>query len=377
MRPTEKKIFHVPVTITPEDRKMIYQGKSLGWWNKDALMPYNSLLMSAYFGMDMIKTREDMGCPEEVLFFGDSGGYQLLSMGLKDEKKYAKLSEKLTPKNVIEWQQDICDIGMTLDIPLPRENVNSYTPSMYRKHLDISKKNAWAMREMHTNKKFHLFNCVHGSTFHDMVQWKDECEEGHDYDGYSLSTSSTIKKLLSLRLGFAQEFSTGKPYHLLGVSSLQNVLLIAYANKYTKTTVYFDSSSSAAGRMYRKYINFYDLGGGGINLVEEHDKYLNMEGFTCPCPVCSQLVTKEDMWAKKTLSGVLITLHNLYWMGNFTEFANQLVHDDEAFDSFVRRNCQPWVKESMNFLDDVHDIGLEDAYNRHFFGSSQQIEEWL
>lgn len=370
------ELIHVPVTITPEDHKLTYHDKKISWWSDNALIPYDSVLMSAYFAMGRVDHREDMECRDDVLFFGDSGGFQLLSMGEKDPKRKAKLEAKLNPRNIIKWQQDVCDIGMTLDVPLPRHNENPYTEAKFQSYLKTSTQNGNLMRELHENKNLQLFDCLHGKNLEDLTQWYKTTTQEHEFDGFSLSSSTVIKKLLPLRLGFAMEHFEGKPFHILGVSAPQLVLLMAYANKYAKSTIYFDSSSASLGRMYRKYVNFYDIAGGGIQLVEEHEKYENMKRFTCPCPVCSELDDISDLWKKKTLSGAMISLHNLYWMVNFTEFVNELVHDEEAFTSFIRRNCQPWILESMEFLDMVHEQGLEDAYMKHFSKNTQKLGSW-
>ena len=57
-----------------------------------------------------------------MLFFGDSGGYQVLQNKLGNLKD-PKISKKLTWEKVIKWQMKVCDIGMTLDIPTPRSGI--------------------------------------------------------------------------------------------------------------------------------------------------------------------------------------------------------------------------------------------------------------
>lgn len=238
----------------------------------------------------------------------------------------------------------VCDIGMTLDIPTPRAWIQINDKKIFEDRLKESKRNALSMLEykdkhkdeMH-NPDFKLFNCIHGTSLDQMERWYKEttCNHDYEYDGFSLSTSKIMKYLLALRLGFAMEYSKGKPFHLLGVSSPSSLSLIAYANKFTDTQIYFDSSSAATGKMLRKYMLFWNLAGNGITLHEK-PKYENNSSLECPCPICSQLERPEDLWELGTMSGILITLHNLYWMTNYTAFINNLVHYKEEFVEYVK-----------------------------------------
>jgi hypothetical protein len=219
------------------------------------------------------------------------------------------------------------------------------------------------------NPNFKLFNCIQGAFYEDMERWYDETTN-HDnskYDGFALSTSE-MKYVLPLRLGFAIEYSKGKPFHILGKSSPQSVALIAYANKYTKTQVYFDSSVAAHGKMHRKFKLIWDLNFNEITFKENPD-YQNFHGLPCSCPVCSQLQKQDDLWKLKTVSGTLLTLHNLYWMTEYTEFINSLVYCEKEFKTYVTTlnlNNSFWILRYMEFLDYVNENGLETAWNNYF-----------
>lgn len=343
------RLIHVPVTITPDDIKIKYpssaassgRSKQCSWWSDNPLLPYNAMLVSAYFGMDKIKDRSEIR--DDVLFLGDSGGFQILQNKL-DPTKCTGVSEKLTPEKVIKWQMKVCDIGMTLDIPTPRAWIQVDDKNLFEDRLKESKKNALTMLEYKDkhideayNPDFKLFNCIHGVYLDQMEHWYNETTENqnYEYDGFSLSTSKVMKYLIALRLGFAIEYSKGKPFHLLGVSSPSSLTLIAYANKYTDTQIYFDSSSAATGRMLRKYMLFWNLTGNGITLSGD-PKYGNHYTLECPCPICTQLERPEDLWELKTTSGILLTLHNLFWIANHTAFINNLVHYEDELIAYVK-----------------------------------------
>lgn len=383
-------LIHIPVTTTPKDIEIEYpasatnlgKGKQCSWWSDNSLLPYNAMLVSAYYGMDDIKNRSQIR--DNVLFFGDSGGYQILKNRI-DPTKCTQVSEKLTPEKVIEWQMKVCDIGMTLDIPTPRAWIGINDKNLFEERLQESKKNAIAMlkyKDDHIkeayNPDFKLFNCIHGVYLDQMLHWYNETTENGEceYDGFSLSTSTAMKYLIALRLGFAIEYSEGKPFHLLGVSSPSASALIAYANKYTHTQIYSDSSSAATGRRIRKYMLFWNLVGNGITLKENPDygKHYTLE---CPCPICTQLERPEDLWELGTTSGILLTLHNLFWITNHTAFINNLVNYEDEFISYVKwltreppdnpyqppKNLERYVAGVALEQGNMYDQDLDDVYN--------------
>jgi len=170
--------------------------------------------------------------------------------------------------------------------------------------------------------------------------------------------------------------------------------------------------------MIRKYMLFYDMSSNGISLKEEHERYEKVNTFECPCPICSNLNHPSDLWKLGTTSGILITLHNLYWMTNYTAFLKHLVQCPEEFKAYARRATgEPidsptgrtswedaegnpltsaeiealqnkgekcisapvngsWVLNYMDFLDLVEEKGLEYAYSR-FVEPTESIERWV
>jgi tRNA-guanine family transglycosylase len=377
----ENKLIYIPVTITPRDIEIKYpssaaslgKGKQLSWWSNDSLFPYNAVLISAYHGMEKIKDRSEIR--DDVFFFGDSGGYQVLQnkLGIINDPK---ISKKLTWEKVIKWQMKVCDIGMTLDTPTPRKWDQIKDSKIFEDRLEESKKNALAMLEYKDkhieeayNSDFQLFNCIQGGFYEDMERWNDVTTNYHDYeyDGFAFANSK-MKYILPLRLGFAIEHSKGKPFHILGTSSPSQLAMIAYANKYTNTQVYFDSSSAGTGKTLRKFMLFWDFSGNGVTF-RENPKYEDFRTLACHCPVCSQLEKPEDLWTQKTTSGTLITLHNLYWMTIYTNYISSLAYCEEEFKIYVTkltRNNSLWILQYMEFLDYVNENGLETAWNKYF-----------
>lgn len=378
------RLIHTPVTTSLDDIKIKYRPKAAikdkqcSWWSENPFYSYNAMLVSAAFGMNNIEDRSKIR--DDVLFLGDSGGFQVLQNKL-DPTKNVEVCKKLTPEKVIQWQMKVCDIGMTLDIPTPRAWIQINNKKIFEERLKESKKNALIMldyknkhKDEMLNPDFKLFNCIHGTSLDQMERWYKETTDNFDveYDGFAFSTSKVMKYLLALRLGFAIEHSRGKPFHLLGVSSQSSSALIAYANKYTKTQIYFDSTSAATGRMIRKYMLFWNLTGNGVSLKEDR-KYEKYHSLECPCPICTQLERPEDLWELGTTSGILLTLHNLFWMTNYTAFITNLVHYEDEFKAFVKwlthepadnpyqqpKNLKKYVAGAASEQDDTYDISID------------------
>lgn len=375
-------LIYIPVTTTPDDITRKYPSsnassgkcKQCSWWSDDPLYSYNAMLVSAYHGMDKIKDRSGE-IRDDVLFFGDSGGYQVLQNKL-DPTKHKNISQKLTWEKVIQWQMKVCDVGMTLDIPTPRTWDQMRDRKIFEDRLKESKKNAIAMLEYKNkhieeayNHDFKLFNCIQGGFYEDMERWYDITTDYHnyEYDGFSLPDSK-MSYTLPLRLGFAIEHSKGKPFHLLGASSPKTAALIAYANKYTNTQVYFDSSSSSFGKRFRKFALHWDITSSIIQFKEKRENQ-NLNSLACTCPVCSQLEKPEDLWSLGTTSGTLLSLHNLYWMTKHVEFVSNLVYFEDEFAIYVtklNRQRPLQILRHMEFLDCVNENGLETAWNKYF-----------
>ncbi len=330
---------------------------------------------------DKVKVKGRNEIRNDVLFFGDSGGYQILKSKM-GELKDPDIHKKLTWEKVIQWQMDVCDVGMTLDIPTPRKWSQFKDKKIFEDCLKESAKNAQSMfeyKDKHIddayNSDFKLFNCIHGDCYEDMERWYEVTTDNHnyEYDGFSLSTSSEMKYLMPLRLGFAIEYSVSKPFHLLGLSSPYLLPLIAYANRYTNTQIYFDSSSASFGRTLRKFMFHLDFYGPGMKM-NGSQKNKDSRSFECICPICKQLEKPEYLWDMKTTSGILISLHNLYWMTLYAEFINNLINCEEVFRTYVSRlNSSEWIFRWMEFLDNVHETDLKTTWDKYYGKNKSNI----
>ena len=133
------RLIHVPVSLTPDDITKKYRGKELSWWSDNPLWSYDSVMISAYHTMGKIKNRSQIR--DDVVLFGDSGGFQILQ-NILDKTKFTDVNKKIGWQKVIDWQMRFCDIGITLDIPPPRKGNRTYTKEKFDEYLEISTGNA-------------------------------------------------------------------------------------------------------------------------------------------------------------------------------------------------------------------------------------------
>lgn len=361
----KNKLIHIPVTNARPNNLATYNNHTVEWWGRDPIYKYDAVLMSAHYGMTYKNTRKDMNIRDDVLFFGDSGGYQLLQYkegNLKDKKVL-----RLTPENVINWQLENCDIGMTLDIPTPR---NGYTRDIFEHRLHISQNNAIVANNIvqdSNNKKFQLFNCIHGSNLQDMLEWYNITTQNCSFDGYSFPTGNST--ILPLRLAFAMEYNKNKPFHILGASNARSVVLMACANKYMNTTIYFDSSAASQGTAHHKYFNHWNMNNNN-GIILQND-WIDM--IPCPCPICSCLDNFSDLC--NYAHGTLITIHNLYWQIQQAKWIEAISNYPEEFKNYIKSiDKDGSLIRDINFINTVHDIGLEEAYNKFYMPTS--MTEW-
>jgi len=378
------KLHYLPVITGMSGFNNFFREKPLGWWMPDCLYPSEGILMSAYNGIGVFSKRSEFNIRDDVTFFGDSGGFQLLTIAQQSPSQYQKVKAKLHPQNILDWQQGCCDVGMTLDIPLPRNHI--YSRELFNKHLTESKQHGDYMRTHQTREDFKLYDVIHGANPADMDIWLEQTTSDHSFDGFSFSCGARGDVItLSLILGFTiQSIPRDAGLHILGASSIPSLYLMAYSTKYLHQDIYYDSSSYATGRMYRKYVNPFDwktslrLGTNGDH--QQHRFY----GDFCPCPVCSLLAQDMDfspLWVESdpSLCGPLISLHNLFWYERFKIFLEDMVlYNEDIFLDMARAHTKgDQILKGIKFIQTTAEEGLEAAYSQYALNNTQYLDGWL
>lgn len=353
-----------------------YNGKNPLWYRENPLYKYDSFLLSAYYALTnkSFSSRKTLEMRDDVLFFGDSGGFQLYSFVKRDPSRKEKLKQILDPINIINWQQENCQIGMTLDDPITQ--LPSYSKELFQKSLAFSKQSGDIMREHQTKDAFKLFDVLHGNSKEELLEWKNTTTRDHSFDGYSL-VSAGKADTVAKDLGFSIEYLPNTPLHILGASSFRSIAVMVYANTHLNTNLYFDSQSYVMGNKLRHYINPY--GKPNWIFVEDSNRpdAFRISEITCTCDICRQINHPSDLWKYKSKSGFLMSLHNLFWYDNYTRTMEQLVKNEDAFKSYISKNFPPDILKYILFLDSVAEDGYDYAYSHYFLNNTQDIGEWI
>ena len=315
-----KKHSEGDFTIGPDNLKAT-------WWEKDSIFYHDSLLISAFYGIELGNCRKALNIPKDVLFIGDSGGYQILTMGVN-----------ISPLRVIQWfNRSKVDVGFTLDLPVRLDDSNG----MFDKKMIKSNINANLMIENRGEIKS-LYLVVHGNSIDKLETWYREGTKEHDWDGICVAKRSPTVATTARILSFA--ISKGvKNMHILKATSWDDLCLLYYfSDKFDLLTS--DSSSYSCGARFREYIN--PLSGQTIFMGERFaGKNGGLKTLPCRCPACSTTNLNELNGNKKDI-GVLINIHNLWLQLDWIYKLNAIKDDKNLLFNLMT----PKAKAAVEFV---------------------------
>jgi len=338
---------------------------SMSWWDHEGFFFHPSLLVSAYYGCVFPDFRKEFRVADDVLFIGDSGGFQVatklrtLELELqkktrpKDkvrlEDKIIALKKKFDPAKVYEWQERNCNIALTLDVPafdiMSRSGVSE---AEFRRALDetVSNNEYYAANRGITGGSVRVFNVIHGSSVPRIREWY-EAVEAFPFEGWSIAPKpSRDPIMLSFMLSFLYCNGIRSDVHVLGMSGRNTMPIIVYASQFIERVTY-DSSSYGTGATRRLYqlpidpaiqIQFGEVYEGGL------------EKLPCNCPVC-QNVQIEDLNSEDYLGGALISLHNLWTMLERDLLLRRIAKHQETFSEYSRKNLSPRAQRALEIFD--------------------------
>jgi len=267
----------------------------------------------------------------------DSGGFQVFSlsdMRKIDEdgvtfKSYINGSmHRFTPEKSIEIQQKLgADIIMAFDECAPPYDRDYSERAMQRTH-------AWAARckAAKTRDDQALFGIVQGGVFTDLRQRSAEYIASLDLPGCAiggLSVGESKPEMNAMIEVVNAILPQDKPRYLMGVGSPEDLITgiqrgIDIFDCVLPTRLARHSAAmTRTGRMNL------------VNTVYTHDPRPIDE--TCGCYTCrefSRAYLRHLIMAKETLSGTLISIHNLYTLLELVRDARQAILDG-TFDHFA------------------------------------------
>ena len=304
------------------------------------------MLCSAFYGMrDKWNYREEYNIPKDFLLIADSGGFEQATQGIRIE-----------PIDVLKWQENNADIAFTLDVPPVNPENLKFTDDMnyFKKCADQSIRNAECAQKNRDNIK--LYSVLQGHTKEQLDIWSQK--KLTEYDGTALSHKSTHLVWLSVQAMYAKEQGV-QNIHVLTGTGYNSVPIIVYLRKHFKQ-VTFDSSSYGMGARNMQY-----------NLPYRYHLFFGraynekVKTLPCDCPIC-QAISIEDLQTGTSISGALISLHNLYNYIQHVNFLDAIVDDEELFSNYIKRHTNEKTQRAYNFLTSCEKIGFDDTYTKFF-----------
>lgn len=130
-----------------------------------SLFTYDAVLYSAAFGVGelnptMITTRDKSA----TTVVGDSGGFSLISGGIKTPHKVFRVQ-------VLQWQERNCDVGIVLDVPTRSLNVRKSGYTRFDQCLDQTEENTRYAIDNRSRSDFILCNVMQGRDHAEAEAW--------------------------------------------------------------------------------------------------------------------------------------------------------------------------------------------------------------
>ena len=358
------------------------EGGMFGWWRKDTKLLWHELGMySAYFSLvgnqNQYNLREDCHICDEFKLYGDSGGFQNMSLGAN-----------LDPLEVLRWQELNCQVGMTFDYPLFEKSPAgqlirvSSDRKVFKDKMRRSARNAWIASDKKENEKMKLYAAIHGYTPSELNEWVGLTNKEHDYDGYALGCDQTYMNI-ALAAAYAYEY-LDKPMHLFRFGSAPLAAGIIWFFRDYPHKITFDASTYIGGSKYFDY----GLPNGtkvNVSMRRSSDDFVKFrEAMPCRCPICRDTKLFEMLYdqadAHTGTIGVMLSMHNIYNTTTILDSLNELAYNEKVFMNTMKRlvhhdrRMKDFYK-AKKFFDLSMDVGLEKAWNK--FNPQQKLTKFF
>lgn len=357
-----------------------WKGKQINSFSKDSLFYHPYLLTSAWWEKDWQKRRHPHQTMKEILktregltFFGDSGGFQA-----------AKKSVPIEVDDTIRWQIANCDLGISPDLP-PNTirfggDVRPATDEFFVMRMNQTHHNCLlALKEMdRLGKSVPIYNAMHGTTIERRDLWYNKMRD-INFPYLALATKPAYSPLA---YAFALAHIHSKGYngklHVLGVGGATVLPLLVYTKDWFEE-VTFDSSTYGNGARLRE---LYLTPTKSIMLstkikdpkAREFKEKVMIDGLECKCHTCRTIDKHEVeiLWMPGSISGALITNHNLEMMIEYNNHINDIhaalskkEYKEYLINELLQNSMPNELNLAFNFLDEYIKNGLADTYRRY------------
>jgi len=350
-----------------------YNGYSLNWWRENSFFFQPAVLLSYGGHSKKDASRKTLKIPDNVTVIGDSGGFEILTRRAKGQPVDIK------PLDVLRWEEENCDIGMTLDLnPLNlvvkgkgksiAMHIEPVTEKVFTERLEETCRNNQIFEDNRQNPNLKIYNVVHsgmGITNKWISRWFERVKD-FKFEGWAVAPKSPGNPLkVAADTMFLYDRGIRKDVHILGISGIHALPVLVYMEQYIKN-ISTDSFSYGLFAIYRTHINLPYLNLTFAPSTKKHTK------VPCFCPVCSK-ISVEDLYRTDIYGYSLIALHNLWQYLNYLKYLEALVEDKEKFYGFVKKN--PRLKLAIDFVDITVEDGWETAVSKLGF-VSKTLEDW-
>jgi queuine/archaeosine tRNA-ribosyltransferase len=326
-----------PAQKMPAVKDKYLDGRLINYTHDDALYKYDKLLVSYHYGKSA--TRDQVG-KHVTDIIGDSGGFQAVSMDID-----------INPVDVIEWQNNYCDIGITLDMPPIKIGDMLHGGFLrgkaFEKCMNTSNNNANIMMSK-KSENLKLYLVIQGYDQTTRQTWLDKGrEEYDDWDGYAIASKPQGNPYVLIdSLKFAIDNDL-KNIHILGVSGKLTIAILAYfGDKFD--SIKYDSSSFQIGRRFRRYM----IPGDVANVMHLGVGNKIPKSLPCDCPFCSKVdditIFFGETGMKSSHAGEIINMHNLY---TFVEYNRKMI--SLAYDTKVMLTSNPKLKKLFEYAEQI------------------------
>lgn len=351
------KSYYVPATMPGihlnQLKHLDEKAFKMWWWKQQGFFQYNKLLISVFYCMyekaklgPNRRIRKELGIPDDVKLYGDSGGFQSQTLG------------KVVPnEDILEWYENNCDYGFIQDFPIEYVKLRQQGVRTEWNDKDILKLSAEFQAK--SNQQFlkakltkcKLYNVLHGENVQQMEHWFNTVKNDEMY-GWASGQKPTEAFRIAFKLAYFYHKGIRKNIHIFAASGSTSIPILVYAAKYMKNITY-DSSSWAVGDMYRSFINPLDLS-SKITIGEiSKGRYTKMP---CTCPVCKSIKNVDNMYDGKAISSNMISLHNLWWMLWYVDMWKAQLEVEYDF----RNTAKRLVGDSLVHCLDYFDLAIKD-----------------
>lgn len=208
-----------------------------------------------------MEIRKEFEFPDDMIVFGDSGGFQIASGVLKWNKDIRE--------NIFNWLEANSNIAMNLDIP-PKITYEG----KFEECKTISTDNFKYFYENQSGKTDFL-NCIQGTSQEQYKSWY-EAVKGFEFQGWAIGGARNVFMLMSGLSVLLHNKEHLKPHnkwlHVLGVSKLNDFLILGQIQRSLNEVgshmqMTTDSSSPSRSTVFGTWYTGWDIKSGAFRSV--------------------------------------------------------------------------------------------------------------